>query len=67
VTRVVVKQLIEILALGKDIKANTVLEGKKYTEAKEYFLRNLRDTGTCVWWSIQHKPIVLYFSLDFVF
>lgn len=37
----VVKQLIEILALGKDIKVNTLLMGKNVLEAKKYFLENL--------------------------
>lgn len=41
-TRVmVVKQLIEILALGKDIKVNTLLEGENVLEAKECFLADL--------------------------
>lgn len=76
VTRVmVVQQLIEILALGKNIKVNTLLEGKKNVlEAKECFLENSYSIFKRIlvlvlftWLSVGHKPTVVNISLRILF
>lgn len=56
----VVKQLIEILALGKADKVNTLLKGKEHSEAKEcspenpiqYFLKAL---GVSVFYKVVYR------------